>query len=266
MSQRSPAGPVHEPEPPNPLLDQLKKMQAQMDEQARANAAQQAALDALAKRPPVQAPAQTAAKPAEKPVPRKHAPMLYIAHEPPTATAAVPDTYTLAEGATKIQCQMETEMNSEIPGVFTAKITAHVYDTDTRKQVLIPQGSTILGQYESGQLLYGNERIPTWSLSAALPDGRSVDLGKAPVTDNVGIMGLTGDVDHHFWRNMAAVLIAGTLRGGATALQANLAAAGGATPVITGVGQTTSQYGQQMAGGLLMCGQPFGYMPERPAQ
>ena len=138
-------------------------------------------------------------------------------------------------------------MNSEIPGVFTAKITSHVYDTATGKQLLLPQGSTILGQYESGQLLYGNERIPTWSLSAALPDGRSVDLGKAPVTDNVGIMGLTGDVDHHFWRNLAAVLIAGTLRGGAQALQAHLARRDGASPVLVGTGQTTSQYGQQMA-------------------
>ena len=71
--------------------------------------------------------------------------------------------------------------------------------------------------------------------------------GKAPVTDNVGIMGLTGDVDHHFWRNLAAVLIAGTLRGGAQALQTQLATAGGATDhVIVGMGQTTSTYGQQL--------------------
>ena len=247
LTQKEPP-PSHEPEPPNPLLEQLKKMQADLDAQRRANEQQQAQLEALAKRPPPPAPAAPAQKPpAEKPVKRQHASMLYVSHDVPTRPEVLPNTYTLAEGATKIQCQMETEMNSEIPGVFTAKVTSHVYDTETGQQLLIPQGSTILGQYDSGQLLYGNERIPTWTLSAALPDGRSVDLGKAPVTDNVGIMGLTGDVDHHFWRNLAAILIAGTLRGGAQALQTQLATAGnGASTVLVGTGQTTSTYGQQL--------------------
>ena len=247
LNQKGPGPAAHDPEPPNPLLDQLKKMQADLDAQRRANEQQQAALEALAKRPPPAAPAAAPKPPAEKPVKRQHASMLYVSHDVPTRPEVLPNTYTLAEGATKIQCQMETEMNSEIPGVFTAKVTSHVYDTETGKQLLIPQGSTILGQYDSGQLLYGNERIPTWTLSAALPDGRSVDLGKAPVTDNVGIMGLTGDVDHHFWRNLAAILIAGTLRGGAQALQAQLATAGnGASTVLVGTGQTTSTYGQQL--------------------
>ena len=204
--------------------------------------AQQRALDALSKRQQPPAP-----KPAAGPK-RQHAPMLYIAHEPPKAKEDLPATYTLAPGATKIQCQMETEMNSEVPGVFTAKITTHVYDTETGKYVLIPQGSTILGEYNSGNLLYGNTRIPTWSLSASLPDGRTVDLGNAPITDNVGIMGLTGDVDHHFWRNLAAVLIAGTLRGGAQAVQTSMAQSGPAGQVGVGMASTTSAYGQQAAG------------------
>ena len=44
----------------------------------------------------------------------------------------------------------------------------------------------ILGHDQSSTLLYGNERLPTISLTLALPDGRSVDLGQAPVTDQQG--------------------------------------------------------------------------------
>jgi type IV secretory pathway VirB10-like protein len=90
--------------------------------------------------------------------------------------------------------------------------------------------------------------LPTWSLSLALPNATTVDLGEAPVTDNLGVAGLTGDVKPHFWRNLAAVLITGTLRGGAQAVQTRAAQAGAAGQVGAGIASTTSQYGQQVAG------------------
>ena len=65
---------------------------------------------------------------------------------------------------------------------------------------------------QSSVLLYGNERLPTISLTLALPDGRSVDLGQAPVTDQQGVAGLTGRVNQHYWRLFGAVFIGGALR------------------------------------------------------
>ena len=88
----------------------------------------------------------------------------------------------------------------------------------------------ILGHDQSSTLLYGHERLPAISLTLAFPDGRSVELGQAPVIDQQGIAGLTGRVDNHWWRLFGAVFIGigGALRGGQQALQIGLAQAGGA--------------------------------------
>src|SRR5207245_9227961 len=127
----------------------------------------------------------------------------------------VPTTpeYALAPGATKLPCVIETAINSDVEGYFTAKVSANVYDTATGRHLLVPQGSTILGHDQSSTLLYGNERLPTMSLTLALPDGRSVDLGQAPGTDQQGVAGLTGSVHQPGGRLLGAAFSGGALRG-----------------------------------------------------
>src|SRR2546428_12384812 len=115
-------------------------------------------------------------------------------------------------------------------GYFTAKVSANVYDTATGCHLLVPQGSTVLGHDQSSVLLYGNERLPTISLTLALPDGRSVDLGQAPVTDQLGVAGLTGRVNQHYWRLFVSGFFWGGLLGGTQGLPlpTGRAAGGGA--------------------------------------
>ena len=184
--------------------------------------------------------------------PKQPPPMLYVSHEVKDAPAA-PKTpeYTLAPGATKLPCTVETAINSDVEGYFTAKVSTNVYDTATGRHLLVPQGSTILAHDQSSTLLYGNERLPTISLTLALPDGRSVDLGQAPVTDQQGIAGLTGRVDQHFWRLLGAVFIGGALRGGQQAIQTGIAQAGPLGNVAGGIAATGSQAGQQRNGRAL---------------
>ncbi len=186
-------------------------------------------------------------------VPQKQVPpMLYVSHEvkdtpaPPKHAA-----YTLAPSATTLACVVETAINSDVEGYLTAKVSTNVYDTATGHHLLVPQGSTILGHDQSSTLLYGNERLPTISLTLALPDGRSVDLGHAPVTDQQGVAGLTGRVDNHWLRLFGAVFVGGALRGGQQALQIGLAQAGGAGQVAAGISSYASQVGQQRAGRAL---------------
>jgi type IV secretion system protein VirB10 len=179
--------------------------------------------------------------------------MFYVEHAPGKEAESKPSTteHALAPGATKLPCIVETVINSDVEGYFTAKVSQNVYDTKTGHYLLVPQGSTILGKDVSSALLYGNTRLPTTSLTLALPDGRSVSLGESPMTDQRGIAGLTGDVNNHFWRNVAAVFIGGALRGGQQALQIGLAQAGGAGQVASGIGAYASQVGQQRAGRAL---------------
>jgi type IV secretory pathway VirB10-like protein len=128
-----------------------------------------------------------------------------------------------------------------VEGYFTAKVSANVYDTATGRHLLVPQGSTVLGHDQSHVLFYGNERLPTISLTLALPDGRSVDLGQAPVTDQQGIAGLTGRVNQHWGRLFGAVFIGGALRDGMQALTLEMASAAGAGQVAAGLSSVGHQ-------------------------
>jgi type IV secretion system protein VirB10 len=116
-----------------------------------------------------------------------------------------------------------------------------VYDTATGRHLLVPQGSSILGNTQSSQLLYGSERMDTISLTLTLPDARTVDLGRAPVTDQQGMAGLTGDVNHHYWRLFGAVFIGGALKGGMSAMNVALNNAAGAGQVATGIASVGNQ-------------------------
>jgi type IV secretory pathway VirB10-like protein len=210
--------PTMPPEPPTPaesvpepnaaLLAKLGLFQAELERQRQE-------LEALKKRPAgtTIVPPPQAAK--VTPPPKANASMLFVAHalqDPPAPPKAT--EYTLAPGATKLPCIVETAINSAVEGYFTAKVATNVYDTATGRHLLVPQGSTVLGHDQSSVLRYGNERLPTLSLALALPDGRSVDLGQAPVTDQQGIAGLTGRVNQHWWRLFGAVFIGGALQGG----------------------------------------------------
>src|SRR5262245_31624112 len=227
--------------PPDQTAAQLAALRAQL-------LAQQQALDELKRRGiPTPQPPPTPQAPPQHKAPGS---MLFVSHELPAAAPKASE-YTLAPGATKLPCIVETAIHSDVEGYFTAKVSANVYDTASGHHLLVPQGSTILGHDQSGTLLYGNERLPTVSLTLALPDGRSVDLGQAPVTDQQGMAGLTGTVDQHFWRLVGDVVIGVALRGGAQAVQLGTAQSGAFGQVASGIAQNGSQATEQRMGRAL---------------
>src|SRR6059058_3875711 len=212
----------------------------------------QAEIDDLKHRKPPAATTVVQQQPKPEPPKKVPGPMLFVHHDvqpgpPPPRTT----DYILAPGAGKLPCVVETAMNSEVEGYFTAKVSTNVYDTATGRHLLVPQGSTIVGKDHSQDLLYGNERLPTTSLTLTLPDGRSVDLGHAPVTDQQGVAGLTGRVDQHFLRLLGAVVIGGALRGGTQAVQLETARGGPLGQVAGGIAGTGSQATQQRVGRAL---------------
>jgi type IV secretion system protein VirB10 len=220
------------------ILRQLAALQQQLAEQ-------QAAIEALKRKPSTVINNQAAQTAKATPVKEQRPPgsMLHISHEikEPPAGPGVAE-YTLAPGATKIPCQIETVINSDVEGPFICKVSTNVYDTATGRHLLVPQGSSILGHTQSSQLLYGSERMDTISLTLTLPDARTVDLGRAPVTDQAGVAGLTGDVNHHFWRLFGAVFIGGALKGGMNAMNVAMTSAAGATgQVASGIASVGNQ-------------------------
>ena len=133
------------PDPNAALLAKLAALQADMNRQRME-------LEALKKRPSgttIVQPPQAQAAPVT-PSAKGHGAMLFVAHDLKEMPATPKTTeYTLAPGATKLPCVVETAMNSDVPGYFTAKVTANVYDTATGRKLLVPQGSTILGHDQS---------------------------------------------------------------------------------------------------------------------
>lgn len=197
---------------------------------------------------------QTAQHSTTKPAEKRPAPMLYFTKEIQDKVDAVRDKegeYILAPWATKIPCTIEPLMNSDVPGTFTAKVSSGVYDTETGQHLLVPQGATIGGNDHGETLLYGNERLPTVALGLTI-GARTYDLGHAPVMDQLGTNGLTGEVDQHFWRLAGAVLIGGALRGGQQLIQGEIAQAGGSVgQVASGIATVGNQAAQQRVGRAL---------------
>ncbi|MBI8613850.1 TrbI/VirB10 family protein [Pseudomonas aeruginosa] len=104
-----------------------------------------------------------------------------------------------------------TGIKSDLPGDVIATVTEPVYDTATGKFLLIPQGSRILGRYNS-QVSYGQSRVQVVWNRVILPDTSSLTLDNLIGTDPAGYSGLEDDVDWH-WDRIVAGAVLTTLLG-----------------------------------------------------
>jgi len=107
---------------------------------------------------------------------------------------------------TVIMGALVTGIKSDLPGDVIATVTEPVYDTATGKFLLIPQGSRILGRYNS-QVSYGQSRVQVVWNRIILPDTSSLTLDNLVGTDPAGYAGLEDDVDWH-WKRIFAGLAA----------------------------------------------------------
>ena len=96
-----------------------------------------------------------------------------------------------------ISAALVTAINSDLPGQVIAQVTEPVYDHRTGRTVLIPQGSRLIGQYDS-QIAYGQNRaLIAWN-RIIMPDGRSINIGSMAGADVSGAAGLQDKTDGHF--------------------------------------------------------------------
>lgn len=206
---------------------------------------------ALLKQREKQASAKATVPAKEHPKPVKYAMPLFLENklEDKPATSTVPE-YLVGVGS-YLPCAIETAINSDVEGHFVANVTSVVWDTETGKHALVPPGSKILGNTQSNKLVFGSERMDTVSLKLRLPTGRDVDLKQAPVTDEQGMAGLTGDINRHLMRIYGAVFITGVLKGGTAAMQSAMSQAAGVNQVAVSVAGAGSQATSRLAGPLI---------------
>lgn len=118
-----------------------------------------------------------------------------------------------------IAASLITGLNSDLPGMVTAQVTQNVYDTVTGRILLVPQGSRLVGKYDS-VVAFGQKRALVVWQRLILPDGSSVRLDNMPATDPSGYAGLSDKVDFHTWSLLKGVAIA-TLLGVGSELSIN---------------------------------------------
>lgn len=110
------------------------------------------------------------------------------------------------KAGTLIPATFETGINSDLPGTITARVARNIYDTVSGNYLLIPQGTKILGYYDS-QIAYGQERIlMVWS-RLIFPNGDSFDLQGQPGVDLAGMSGIADKVDHHTFKVFGSALM-----------------------------------------------------------
>lgn len=113
--------------------------------------------------------------------------------------------YTVMAG-TIIPAALVTGINSDLPGQIIAEVTQPVYDTATGHYLLIPQGSRLIGRYDS-QVAFGQRRVLLVWLRLVLPDTSSIELDKLSGIDPAGYAGLEDGVDWHWGRILAGAAL-----------------------------------------------------------
>lgn len=90
-------------------------------------------------------------------------------------------------------------INSDLPGEIIAQVSQNVRDTRTGQHVLIPQGSRLIGTYDS-HIAMGQRRVMVGWHRVQFPDGSTMELGNMGGTDPAGYSGFTDKVNNHYWR------------------------------------------------------------------
>ena len=157
--------------------------------------------------------------------------------------------YQLMAG-TLLSAAMVTGLNSDLPGQAIATITEPVYDTVSGRTLLIPQGSRLIGQYDS-QVSYGQSRILLVWNRIVMPDGSSISLDRLSGTDTQGFAGLEDEVNNHWGKLLAGAALSTLLGVGAELGSQNsgLSNSGGQTIVVAtsrSAEQSVNQVGQQI--------------------
>lgn len=155
------------------------------------------------------------------------------------------------KAGTIIPASLITGINSDLPGEIIAQVSENIFDTATGRYLLVPQGSRLVGKYDS-LISYGQDRaLVAWN-RLILPNGDSIDLEAMPGADQSGTAGLQDKTDHHRWAFAGALAVSTLLSLGPSIAQsiAESGQSGTNTNVYTApasaLGSNTSQIGENM--------------------
>jgi type IV secretion system protein VirB10 len=169
---------------------------------------------------------------------RSHSDATYLA-----ATRTMPLAQYEIKAGWDIPATLEQVVNTDLPGEIRALVRENVYDTKTGRSLLIPQGSRVLGKYDS-HVAYGQSRVQVIWTRLIYPDGSSIDLGAMLGQDAAGGAGFHDKVNNHYVRMFSMALLTSAFSAGIQLSQNTGSTSTTATPTAS---QTATQaLGQQM--------------------
>jgi type IV secretory pathway VirB10-like protein len=114
----------------------------------------------------------------------------------PGSKVAPKSPYEVKAG-TYIPATLVNGIDSDLPGPVTAQVSENVYDTVSGNDILIPQGTRIIGSYDS-KVTYGQSCVLVKWTRLIFPDGKSIDIGNMEGGDISGFAGLHDKLNNHY--------------------------------------------------------------------
>jgi type IV secretion system protein VirB10 len=145
----------------------------------------------------------------------------FLAGQPDRATVSPdrimsPASPYILQAGTVIAGALNTKISSDLLGQITGHVTQNVYDSPTGRYLLIPQGSTLFGAYNSS-VSFGQQRTQIIWTRLIYPNGGSFVLEKLPGGDAIGQSGLSDEVNNHWGQLFRAALVTTLLSVGSEA-------------------------------------------------
>jgi type IV secretion system protein VirB10 len=113
-----------------------------------------------------------------------------------------------------IPATLITAINSDLPGQVVAQVTEPIYDTVTGDTLLIPQGTRVIGRYDSAVAFGQSRALIVWN-RLIMPDGSSIRIENLPAVDGRGNAGLSDRVNNHAIRIFSAAALSSLISIGA---------------------------------------------------
>lgn len=126
----------------------------------------------------------------------------------PYSTRESISPYQIFQG-TIIPMVLVTGICSDLPGQITARVLSDIYDSVSGRYLIIPAGSSVVGNYSSG-VMWGQQRVMVAWDRLIRPDGSSVFLGGMNGVDLSGYVGYKDKVDLHI-KELAGLLAVSTI-------------------------------------------------------
>ncbi|NQY74397.1 MAG: conjugal transfer protein TrbI [Candidatus Margulisbacteria bacterium] len=154
--------------------------------------------------------------------------------------------YEIKSG-TVLPATMISGINSDLPGQLIAQVSQHIYDTAMGHFILIPQGSKLIGYYDS-HVAFGQKRVLIAWHRLIFPDASTLELGAMPGSDQSGYAGFNDKVNTHFWKIFGNAFLLSVMSAGFQMSQPeNTDSQNPQSQISASMGQQFSQLGMEMA-------------------